>query len=509
MISRIRAALLRWLRAPAAKGADKPVEGPNGRMNISAFSLNKARRKTAQIQRFEPYTPPAGVIPEGQREAALALDATNYAYVNDMFVNNFWPGYQYLAMLAQLPEYRKVSEIRAKEMTRKWIKFSTKSGGDKSERIADLVDALDKFDVRAHVLKALEIEGQFGRSQIYIDLKAPGGTPAAANPKELETVLVIAPAKIEPGALIAFRVVEPIWTYPSAYNSTNPLAPHYYQPRQWFVMGQTVHDSRLLLFVSRPVPDLLKAAYNFGGLSMSQMCQPYVQNWLRTRDSISDLVHSFSLSGVKTNLAALLSGTDDASFEARADVFNTVRDNRGLMLLDKDQEEFFQYNTPLGTLDALQAQAGEQMCLPASIPIVKFWGNTPSGLNANSDGEIQVFYDSINAEQEQLIRPNLQKMINVIQLSEFGEIDEDIVFEFEPLYGMDDVQKATVRKTDLDADAVAVSIGAVSPDEVRARLASEADSGYSGLVVEDDDEDDTDLSGRKMDLTVKSKINDE
>ena len=509
MIAKIRATILRWLGITPPRPEPKPAEGPNGRMNISAFSLNRAKRQTAKIQQFEPYLPPDGVIPAEKRAEALALDATNYSYVNDMFVNNFWPGYQYLAMLAQLPEYRKVSEIRAKEMTRNWIAFASKSGGDKAERIADLKDALDKFYVREHVLKALEIEGQFGRAQIFVDVKAPGAQASAReDEKELASILLIDPAKIERGALIAFRVIEPIWTYPSAYNSISPLAPDYYKPLLWFVMGKTVHNSRLLLFVSRPVPDLLKAAYNFGGLSMSQMCQPYVQNWLRTRDSISDLVHSFSLSGIQTNLSALLAGTDDASFENRADIFNTVRDNRGLMLLDKDQEEFFQYNTPLGTLDALQAQAGEQMCLPASIPIVKFWGNTPSGLNANSEGEIQVFYDSISAEQEQLIRPNLQKMINIIQLSEFGEIDEDIVFTFEPLYGMTDVEKATVRKTDLDADAVAVSVGAISPDEVRARLAADPESGYSGLT-EDAEEGDPELAGRKMDLTVKSKINDE
>jgi len=506
-MSMVKSWIMRWLGITPAEREPRLDEGPNGRMSISAFSLDKAKRKTAKIQQFEPYSPPPGVIPEDRRTEAMALDATPYSYVNDLFVNNFWPGYQYLAMLAQLPEYRKVSEIRAKEMTRKWIKFASKSKGDKSERIADLMDAMDKFGVRDHVLKALELEGLFGRAQIYVDVKAPGGQAAADNTAELASLLLIDKAKIEPGALRAFRVIEPIWTYPSAYNSTNPLAPNYYKPLLWFVMGQTVHNSRLLLFVSRPVPDLLKATYNFGGLSMSQMTQPYIQNWLRTRNSVSDLIHSFSMSGIKTNLSALLSGTDDASFETRADVFNTVRDNRGLLLLDKDTEEFFQFNTPLGGLDALQAQAGEQMCLPAGIPIVKFWGNTPSGLNANSAGEIQVFYDTINAEQEQLIRPNLQTMIDIIQLSEFGEIDEDIVFEFEPLYGMSDIEKSTVRKADLEADAVAVSIGAISSDEARDRLAADPDSGYSGLKPSD--EADTELSGRKMDLTVKSKINDE
>ncbi|WP_163505183.1 anti-CBASS protein Acb1 family protein, partial [Escherichia coli] len=75
-----------------------------------------------------------------------------------------------------------------------------------------------------------------------------------------------------------------------------PLAADYYKPQSWYVMGKEVHASRFLSFVSRPVPDVLKAAYNFGGLSLSQIAEPYVDNWIRTRDSVGDMVHSYSTS---------------------------------------------------------------------------------------------------------------------------------------------------------------------------------------------------------------------
>ena len=49
----------------------------------------------------------------------------------------------------------------------------------------------------------------------------------------------------------------------------------------------------------------------FGGLAMSQMLKPYVDNWLRTRQSVSDLIHSFSVSGIKTDLSTMLMGDGD------------------------------------------------------------------------------------------------------------------------------------------------------------------------------------------------------
>ena len=493
---------LSWFRKPVAQQAE-----PKGRISSNALAL---ARQVPDVRQFEPYQPPSGVIPEGKRAEALALDATAYDYVNQAYVANYFPGYQFLAQLAQLPEYRKFAEIPAKDMTRKWIKLQVRGDldrdADKSAKIATITAELERHKVRALFRRAAELDAQFGRAQIFIDVKTPKGD---ADDKELETPLFISPAKIKKGALKGFRIVEPVWTYPSAYNAQDPLRADFYRPSAWYVMGKTVHASRLLSFISRPVPDLLKAAYNFGGLSMSQMAQPYVANWLRTRDSVSDLVHSFSVSGIKTDMSTVLQGTDDAQFAARAQLFNAYRDNRGLMLIDKDREEFFQFNTPLSGIDALQEQAQEQMASVSNIPLVKLLGITPSGLNASSEGEIQVYYDYLASLQEAIFRDPLAKIIDIIQLDNFGEIDPDIAFEFESLYGMTDLEKAQVRKSDAERDAALVSVGAVSPDEVRQRVAADPESGYNMLEGEIEENDDDALQARKELLTVKSRINDQ
>lgn len=441
----------------------------------------------------------------------MAMDETPYEYLNQnaLYSGQAFLGYPFLAMLTQQPEYRKMTEVIAKEMTRKWIKVCASGDEDKSEKVAKIEAALKKFKMQALFRKAAELDGFFGRGQIFIDVKSPKGGPARNNPSELESPLLRDPAKVPKGSLLGFRVIEPVWTYPSAYNANNPLAPDYFKPSKWYVMGQTVHTTRLLMFVSREVPDLLKAAYNFGGVSMSQLAQPYVNNWIRTRDSVSDLVHSFSINGVKTDMSSVLQGGAGQELFARLEVFNKMRDNRGAFVLDKDMEEFFQFNTPLSGLDALQAQAQEQMASVSNIALVKLTGITPAGLNASSDGEIRVFYDFILSLQEMIFTDNLTQVLELIQLSEFGEIDEDINFEFVPLYQLDEVQQATVRKTDADADAVMITSGVISPDDARRRISGDPESRYHGLEVNedlgdgDDEEDDQQLEGRVE--TVKGK----
>lgn len=453
-------------------------------------------------RQFVQYEPPPGVIPAGLRSAVLAMDSTPYDTLNGSypdFVYGGFPGYPYLAQMAQLPEYRRMVSVIAEEMTRKWIKVKAAGDGDdsKTERIALLVAAMERYRVQDIFRLAIEHDGFFGRGQIYIDIRSPKGISAWTDPEELQSGLFISNKKITQGSLVGFRVIEPVWTYPGIYNADNPLSDDFYKPAEWYVMGKTVHASRMLDLVSRPVPDMLKPAYNFGGLSLTQIAEPYVSNWLRTRDSIGDVLHSFSLSGISTNMTNILTGKNDPNYAKRAELYNRTRDNRGLLMLDKSTEEFFQFNTPLSGLDTLQAQAQEHMFFVSAIPSVKFAGLSPTGLNASSEGEIRVFYDTIAANASRLLKHPIKRVMDIIQLSEFGEVDPDITFEFEPLHEMTREQLATIRKTEAETDQIYESVGAVTNNEVRERLASDPNSPYSGLdlsgEIEIDDEDDTDL----------------
>ena len=482
MIKRMIRAIIQWANPVIPKVVKRTLKG----INWQAVAL-QAKTPKQQVE-IGPYVPPAGVIPEGKRQAALAMDSTPYQDLNQIYAGSAaFKGYPYLAQLAQLPEYRKFSETLAKEMTRKWIKITSKGDGDKTAKISKIEECLARIKAKDHFRMAAEHDGLYGRGQIYIEVKTPkGDVMASEDDEELRTPLIADPKKIKKGALIGLRTIEPVWTYPSAYNANNPLARDYYIPGAWYVLNKTVHSSRLMTMVSRPAPDLLKASYNFGGLSLSQMAEPYVNNWLRTRDSISDMLHSYSTSGLKTDLATLMADPDDSSaMVARAEAFTTTRDNRGLMILDKDAEEFFQFNTPLSGLKDLQEQAAGHLSMVSSIPPLKLFGIAPSGLNASGDGEMQVFYDYVTSMQVMIFSDPLNKLMEVVQLSEFGVIDPDITWSFEPLAEMTDKEIADINKTNADADVSLVNAGIIAPEESRTRLANDERSGYNSIDIAD------------------------
>lgn len=493
-----------WSKKEAAPKVEPVIAEPERKsMKISQNLLAMSKVEPAAPE-FVRYEPPVSVVPAGEMANALAMDSTPYDYLNSCNVGfQAFQGYPYLAQLALRPEYRMMVDTIAEEMTRKWISLQCIGDDDQKDK-QDRLDAIDAEMKRLHVREAFrkadENDGYFGRGQIYIEVNTPRGGLASLDPNELDKPLFVDPAKVPKGSLVALRSIEPVWTYPTTYNADNPLSPTFYKPEGWYVMAKKVDSSRLLLFISRPVPDLFKAAYNFGGLSLTQVAEPYVNNWLRTRDSVGDMIHMFSTSGILTDMTAVLAGDGGQSLLDRMALFTQMRDNKGAWALDKATEEFFQFNTPLSGLDALQAQAQEQMASISHIPLVKLLGVTPSGLNASSDGEIRVFYDGIHARQETLFRAPLKRVLDLIQLSLFGDIDPDIDFKFEPLYQMSEIDQANIRKLDADTDAAYINANVISTDEVRESLAADPESRYPSLELneeidnelDDDDADPTD-----------------
>lgn len=444
---------------------------------------DKAMRRALQrLPEKQPasYSLDFPALPDGVKPNGIAMDGSPLGnFGADCFFGTGFIGYPRLAELAQISEYRSVSETTANEMTRQWIEIKSAGEEDNSEAIKQIEECCERLNVRDVFRKAVETDGLFGRGQILVQIKGHDGK--LANP------LLLTEKTIAKGSLKALVNIEPMWTTPAPYNAVDPTLPDFYKPKAWYVMAQEIHASRLFTLISRPVPDMLKPAYNFGGVSMTQLMMPYVERWLRTVDSVSDLLHSFSLSGIKTDMSAILGGSDDGdtNIMLRAELYNRLRDNRGLMLLSKDEEEFFQFNTPLSGLDALLAQSQEQMAAPSHTPLVKLLGITPSGLNASTEGEIAVYYDHIRAMQENLLRDPLDKLLKLVQLHLFGKVNDNITFDFVPLRQMSETELSTIRKSDTDRDVAYIQAGVVSAEEVRGRLAGESGSGYNGIDVED------------------------
>ena len=505
LLARATAALEALQSAPAKPAEPQPAKPRRRRVSVEALAASYAKRTPPKLPEgrlhpFQPARPTPGVVPEG--EAVLAMDEAGPVNSSTGWAGGFYNyafnegvtflGYSYLSELAQRPEYRRMVDTIAKEATREWIEFESVGEDEatktsKNEKIRAITDEMDRLDVRGCFCQIAKHDGYFGRAHLFIDTGVDLDDREGAAELKLNIGTgrdETSKTKVPKDSLRALRTIEPVWTYPQAYNATNPLRPNWYRPERWYVMGQEVHVSRLMCFVSREVPDLLKPAYSFGGLSLTQMAKPYVDNWLQIRQSVSDIASAFSTFVLKGNLAESMQ-LDGEEIFLRAELFNNLRNNRGLFMLDKETEDFANVSAPLGGLDLLQAQAQEHQASVSAIPLVKLLGISPHGLNATAEPELRAFYEEIHSYQEAFFRPNLTKVVDFVQLSLFGEVDQDITYKFVPLWSLTEKEEAEVRYSAAQTDQLYVDMGVLDPQEVREKVVNDPASPYVGLDPED------------------------
>lgn len=499
---------------------------------IEEISRRYARNKTSRSPAGSPFRlPQFPKVSTPSESATMAMDSdlcTNLTCGTDAWLAGevlpglageslVFLGYAYLSELAQRPEYRVMAETIADDATRKWIDFDVVgdarvereqrakdpdgydermadpdqrekrlSNAGKLEKVKALRDDQLRLEVKNRFYEQCRNDGFFGRSHLFLDIHTNG----APTDEELKTPIgdgrdSLSKGKVPKGSLKRLQTIEPVWSYPLGYNAINPLDESWYNPQVWYVMGKEIHGSRLQTFIGHPVPDMLKPAYAFGGLSLTQMAKPYVDIWLQTRQSVSDLIHSFSVMVLMTDLSTLMQPGNVGALLARAAMFNMLKDNNGLFVANKNTEDFKNVSASLAGLHELQSQAQEHMASVHRIPLVKFTGIQPAGLNASSEGEIKVYDDTIMAYQSRFIAPNLTRIINFEQLSLFGEIDPAITFRFEPLREMTQAEKGQKEKDDADRNQKYVDMGALHPGEVRTIIINDPELPYTELDPDD------------------------
>lgn len=382
-------------------------------------------------------------------------------------------GYGVLSGLSQNGLIRAGVCMRADEMTRKWGEFvRAGNADDDSDKIQQLEAAAANFKLKEKFHDAAEMCGFFGGCFIFVDVDEDENN--LANP------LTIAPETFKTGSLKALRMVEPYLVSPGYYNSVDPMKSDYFKPDLWYIQGKPVHISRLLKFSENELSSLLKPAYNFFGLSLAQKVLDAVSHYTACREAAARLLQKYSLTIFKTNMSDILSGGFDNTLRQRVQYFVQNRDNDGCATIDKETEDIVVMTTSLAGVTDLVRQAMEYVAAMFNEPVTKMWGLSPAGFNTG-DNDMRSHYDNIAAQQEKMFGAPMERLCKILQMNEFGEIDDSISFKFAPLSEDDEAAQAANNKVKAETDAILLEAGAIAPEDVRQRLIDDEDSGYNSL----------------------------
>lgn len=426
----------------------------------------------------------SGVSKEEYKEMNMAFDSaggfntiyeslTQHAYDLGQYPITSFVGYGVLQQIAQQGLIRACIQTVSDDLSRKWIKID---GCDDPQKLEIIENELKKLHIKDLFHKAVTTTGYMGGAFIFIDTGEDDLTlPLAINDLS---------AELKESSKVKFVVVDPVNVSPIEYNCIDPLRDDYMRPRMWQVLGKRVHASRLLTFVENQPPMLLKPNYNFLGIPQAQILWDYVMHFNQTRASTARLLEKISLLVVQTDMDAVLSDEHGIElFDAKMEFLERYRNNDSVFVCDKESEGVMNVQTTITGCTDVVRQALELIACINRTPAVKLLGISPSGFNATGESDLKNYYDYIASKQE-LYREQIQTIINVIQLCEFGNIDPAITFKFEPLNEENKASQAMTAQTKIGALTQLVDRQAMSAEELRTAVREDEDLGLSFLDEE-------------------------
>ena len=390
-------------------------------------------------------------------------------------------GYGLLSSISQEALIRAGVETIADEMTRKFVKFRydvDDGREDHEQEISDLEEEAAKYKLKDIFNDAAQKDGYFGGCLVYIDV-------GDLDDEEALEPLVLDKKTFKKGMLKGFKVIEPINIYPAEYNTTDPTDKNYFNPEYWYILGKRYHASRFLYFVGNSVPILLKPAYNFFGIARAQLALDYIAHFVENRESAQELLNKFSLTCWKTDMSQVLAGESCNDLVKRVRMFNKMKSNNGTLVVDKEQEDIMQINTPLAGVRDIVDMSLSLLTAVWRIPKIKYIGEGEGGLNASSKEQMRSFYDFILSQKEKMFTEPMEKVLKILQLNMGKDINESIGFEFPSLVEMDDSEIAQLNKMKADTAVQLINAGVVSQEEVRQNLSMDKHSGFSMIDVDD------------------------
>lgn len=278
------------------------------------------------------------------------------------------------------------------------------------------------------------------------------------------------PKMIEPGSYRGFAVVDPIWlTYDWDEESmSDPISPYFQVPTWINTHNRRIHRSWVIRVLNSEIPDVLKPAYYYSGLSLTQMV--YERVWCA--DKIANeaplLAMTKRLLITDGNIEQMIGDPRHTNIFFKA--INYFRDNFSVFV-KKPSHNVTQLDTNLGELPSLTSQQYQLVSAIAQIPVTKLFKNVPTGLQSTGDYEWKDYAQTLHAIQDGDYTPLLRKHFEIYCASFYPE-REDIRLDIE--WNPIDVpnEKETVQMGSQYAQFVSnlYSQGVVTVAEARAIL---------------------------------------
>lgn len=374
-----------------------------------------------------------------------------------------------------------IAELPPREMTRQWITMSVDDSVDDQGRTEEdstqekmltaknVMQALDDLEVKSFFSEGLTWARVHGGSLVFMGVN--DGVEDLTEPLNLDAV-----------KSLDFLLVFDRWEVRVQSTEDDLKNKNFGKPKTYLMQTSTetglptketveIHASRFIRFDGVKTTRYRKARNNGWSDSVYVRMKETLQNYGISWVGITHMLQTANQAVLK------MKGLSDAICESestlvldRMTAMDLCRSIARMIPIDAEDEDFMNIATSFAGVPETIDRTMLRVSSAARIPATLLFGQSPAGLNATGESDIRFFYDQIKAMQEDILRPAIGRLLEVIFASKKGPTKgiepENWSFEFNPLWQITDKEESEIKKNTADTDAVYIANGVLSEDEV-------------------------------------------
>ena len=337
-------------------------------------------------------------------------------------------------------------------------------------------DALKKkceqIGVRVRFKEAWQWGRMYGGAGIYVNVndgRDPQDPVDENNIQDVTSLTVLSRYELIPYQINS-NIESPYFGEPAIYRLQTS------QPTDF--VQRYIHHSRIIRFDGDILPRRLRIQNQWWGESVYVRTLETIKDFHTANKSAVAALADFSTGVFKMkNLAELLQTPDgEKNVKTRLEIANYSKSVLKSLLIDDTEEFQFVNRTLTGVKDIVDLAAARYVTA-SKMPHTIALGEGAEGLGSDGKSEQRDWYDEVEHQRELILRPRLDTIFRYLFLAKQGVTNGVMpsgwAYEFEPLWQMDDTEKAKVRLATSQADASDIMAGILDAQEV-------AESRYGG-----------------------------
>ena len=302
--------------------------------------------------------------------------------------------------------------------------------------------------------------------------------------------------KVRKGSFKGLAVFDRWQLEPSYNDLVTELGPDMGKPKFYKILPAMetmstikVHYSRVVRLEGIEMPYYQKKYDNLWGMSVIERMLDRLMAFDSATQGAAQLIYKAHLRVVQIDglrQALAMGGKTESAVIKQFQYIRLMQTNEGITLLDKN-DTFTPHQYTFSGLADMLIQFGQQISGAVNIPLVRLFGQSPSGFNSG-EADLRNYYDNVGKLQESMLRMPVHKILETLCMSVNGKpLPDDFEFDFNSLWQPSEVEKSQIVNSDVTALNTAFQSGMITKKIAMKELAqnSHTTGRFSNITDED------------------------